>query len=103
MNTSINSPMTTWILLGLVFFAANLPWFSNKLFYVIPVKKTPKNLAWCLLELIVLYFLVGAVTLYAENATFGQIAPQGWEFYAVTGCLFLVFAFPGFVYKVLYK
>ncbi|MEO7344520.1 MAG: DUF2818 family protein, partial [Methylotenera sp.] len=86
---------TTWILLGVVFFAANLPWFSNKLLYVIPVKHTPKNLAWCLLELIVLYFLVGAVALYAENATFGQIAPQDWEFYAVTGCLFLVFAFPG--------
>lgn len=94
---------TTWILLGLVVLAANLPWFSNKLFYVIPVKQAPKNLAWCLLELIVLYFVVGAVALYAENATFGQIAPQAWEFYAVTGCLFLVFAFPGFVYKVLYK
>ena len=86
-NTGLN---TTWILLGLIFFAANLPWFSNKLFYVIPVKETPKNLAWCLLELMVLYFIIGAVALYAENATFGQIAPQ-------------VFAFPGFVYKVLYK
>ncbi len=99
-NTGLS---TTWILLGLIFFAANLPWFSNKLFYVIPVKETPKNLAWCLLELIVLYFIVGAVALYAESATFGQIATQGWEFYAVTGCLFLVFAFPGFVYKVLYE
>ena len=100
-NTASLNP--TWILLGLIFFAANLPWFSNKLFYVIPVKQTPKNLAWCLFELIVLYFLVGAIALYTENSTFGQIAPQGWEFYAVTGCLFLVFAFPGFVYKVLYK
>jgi hypothetical protein len=33
----------------------------------------------------------------------GQLAPQDWEFYAVTRCLFLVFAFPGFVYKVLWK
>jgi len=32
-----------------------------------------------------------------------QIAPQGWEFYAVTGALFLTFAFPGFVYRYLYK
>ena len=100
MTSSLN---TTWILVGLVFFAANLPWFSNKLFYVIPLKRTPKNLAWCLLELFVLYFLVGGVALYAENSTFGQISPQDWEFYAVTGCLFLVFAFPGFVYKVLWK
>ena len=33
----------------------------------------------------------------------GQIAPQGWEFYAVTGALFLTLAFPGFVYRYLYK
>lgn len=100
--------MNNWILLALVFLAANLPWFSNKLFYVIPVKLTPQNghskhLGWCLLELIVLYFVMGAVAKYAEFATLGEIASQGWEFYAVTGCLFLVFAFPGFVYKALWK
>ncbi|MDP3677622.1 MAG: DUF2818 family protein, partial [Methylotenera sp.] len=32
--------MTNWALLGLVFFAANLPWFSNKLFYLIPLKSS---------------------------------------------------------------
>jgi len=41
--------------------------------------------------------------MYTEKATFGQIAHQDWEFYAVTSCLFIVFAFPGFVYKVLWK
>lgn len=97
------SSNVTWILISLIFLAANLPWFSNKLFYMIPIHPTPKNLAWCLLELIVLYFVIGAIALYAENATLGQIAPQDWEFYAVTGCLFLVFAFPGFIYKVLWK
>ncbi|OIQ92800.1 hypothetical protein GALL_252420 [mine drainage metagenome] len=94
---------TTWLLFGLIFFAANLPWFSNKLFYIVPVKHTPKNLGWCLFELIVLYFLIGGVALYAEFATFGQIAHQDWEFYAITACMFIVFAFPGFVYKVLWK
>ena len=95
--------MTNWILLALAIVAANLPWFSNKLFYLITLKRNHKNLAWCLLELIVLYFLMGALAHYAEFATLGQTAPQGWEFYAVTACLFLVFAFPGFVYKVLWK
>ncbi|MDO9366205.1 MAG: DUF2818 family protein [Methylotenera sp.] len=100
--------MTNWALLGLIFFAANLPWFSNKLFYLIPLKSNrqlakSKHLGWCLLELLVLYFAAGAVAWYAERATFGQVSPQDWEFYAVTGCLFLVFAFPGFVYKVLWK
>ncbi len=95
--------MTNWILLALAILAANLPWFSNKLFYVVKLKHSPKNLALCLLELIVLYFLMGALAYYAEFATLGQTAPQGWEFYAVTACLFLVFAFPGFVYKVLWR
>ncbi len=100
MMSSLN---TTWLLLGLIFLAANLPWFSNKLFYIVPVKHIPKNLGWCLFELIVLYFLVGAVALYTEFATFGQVAHQDWEFYAITACMFVVFAFPGFVYKALWK
>ena len=32
-----------------------------------------------------------------------RIAPQGWEFYAITATLFLTLAFPGFVYRYLYK
>ena len=32
----------------------------------------------------------------------GQIYPQGWEFYATTGALFLTLAFPGFVYRYLF-
>lgn len=95
--------MTQIIILLLAFVAANLPWFSNKLFYVIRLKSNAKNLAWCLLELIVLYLVVGAIGFYAEHTTFGQTSPQAWEFYTVTFSLFLVFAFPGFIYKVLWK
>lgn len=97
--------MANWVLLGIIFLAANLPWFSNKFFYVLPLgnNEKSKNLSWCLLELVILYFLSGALAFYAERATFGQVAPQGWEFYAVTSFLFLVFAFPGFIYKTLWK
>jgi hypothetical protein len=45
---------------------------------------------------------VGALGLALEKAD-GQIYPQGWEFYATTGALFLTLAFPGFVYRFLYK
>ena len=95
--------MTQTIILLLAFVAANLPWFSNKLFYVIPLKSNNKNLAWCLLELFVLYLIVGGIGFYAEHATLGQVSAQGWEFYTVTFSLFLVFAFPGFIYKMLWK
>ncbi len=37
------------------------------------------------------------------EARLGQRAPQGWEFYAITAALFLTFAFPGFVYRYLYR
>lgn len=89
-------------LLLLAFIIANLPWFSEKLFYLLPLKAGRKSLAWCLFELIVLYTLVGALTAYAEYAIYGQVSKQGWEFYTVTFSLFLVFAFPGFIYRTLW-
>lgn len=95
--------MTQITILLLAFVAANLPWFSDKLFYLKPLGNPTKNLAWCLLELVVLYLLVGLIALYAEQSTMGLISAQGWEFYTVTFSLFLVFAFPGFIYKVLWK
>ncbi len=59
-----------------------------------------KPLLWRLAELVLLYFVVGAVGLALENHG-GQIAPQGWEFYAVTATMFVTLAFPGFVYRYL--
>jgi hypothetical protein len=37
----------------------------------------------------------------ALEARIGQRHPQGWEFYAATACLFVTFAFPGFVWRYL--
>lgn len=95
--------MTNLVLLLLIFLVANLPWFSNRLFYAIPLKRYPKAFAWCLFELVVLYFVMGAVAFYTERATMGQVAEQNWEFYAVTASLFIVLAFPGFVYKYFWQ
>ena len=66
------------------------------------VARRPKTLGIRLIELLVFYLLVGALGLLLENRV-GQIAAQGWEFYAVTVTLFLTFAFPGFVYRYLFK
>ena len=95
--------MNQIILIVLFLLAANLPWFSDKLFYLIPLKQAPKNVFWCLFELIVLYIGVGALAFLVEKNSLGQVAPQDWEFYATTASLFLVFAFPGFVVKMLWK
>ena len=95
--------MTNQIILLLALAFANSPWFSERLFFVIPVKTQPKNVGWCLLELIVLYFILGFIIRYAEFSKMGQVSSQKWEFYAITACLYLVLAFPGFVYRFFWK
>jgi len=95
--------MTNLILLLLALVFANFPWFSNRLFFVLPVKAQPKNVAWCLFELITLYFVFGFIVRYAEQSKMGQVTPQKWEFYAITACFFLVLAFPGFIYRFFWK
>lgn len=89
------------ILIFLALLLANLPWFSERLFYLIPLHR--KHLGWCLLELIVWYLVVGGMAYWAELSSVGQVARQGWEFYATTGAMFLVFAFPGFVWRHLWR
>ncbi len=81
--------------------AANLPFANNRLLAVVPLARV-KSLFVRLLELVVMYFLVGGLGLALEQRI-GQIAPQTWEFYAVTGALFLTLAFPGFVWRYLFK
>ena len=92
---------SVWLVVLLALLVANLPFISNRLFGVIALK-APKNLAVRLAEMVVWYLVAGGLGLYLEQRS-GQIAPQGWEFYAITGTLFLTFAFPGFTYRYLFK
>ena len=87
------------LLIALAVLAANLPFANQRILLVGPSRST-KSLPIRLAELVLLYFVVGAVGLALENHA-GQIAPQGWEFYAVTGAMFLTLAFPGFVFRYL--
>lgn len=94
--------MEVWILLWLAIVLANLPFLVERILLVMPPKSGEKNLGWRLLELAILYFIVGGIGLMLENKG-GEIHRQGWQFYAVTAALFLVFAFPGFVYRYLWR
>ena len=88
-----------WFVIVLALVGANLPFLTQRLFGLVTLTHS-KSLGLRLLELVVLYFLVGGVGLMLEQRA-GQIAPQGWEFYAVTGALFVTLAFPGFVWRYL--
>ncbi|WP_296508042.1 DUF2818 family protein [Rhodoferax sp.] len=87
-------------LLLLAVAAANFPFVTRKLFGFIGSQE--KTLPLRFIELVILYFVVGGLGLFLERSV-GQIAPQGWEFYAVTGTLFVTLAFPGFVFRYLLK
>ena len=91
-----------WLVIVAAAIAANLPFINHRWMAVGPVAVPRKALVVRLGELVVLYFLVGGFALLLERRA-GQIAVQGWEFYAITGTLFLTLAFPGFVYRYLLR
>lgn len=91
-----------WLVIVLALVAANLPFVNDRWLLVGASAQGRKPLFARALELLALYFVVGAFALALEKRA-GQIAPQGWEFYAVTGALFVTLAFPGFVYRYLMR
>lgn len=90
-----------WFVVLVSFLVANLPFLSHRVMAVVTPAK-PKTLRIRLAELIGFYFLMGVLALLLEKRV-GQIAPQTWEFYAITATLFVTFAYPGFVYRYLLK
>ena len=89
------------VILALV--AANLPFFSQRLFYFGKPLGQGKHFGWHLLELLVGYLLVGLIAALLESKAHGSVYPQRWEFYAVTVFLFFVLAFPGFTARYLWR
>jgi hypothetical protein len=99
----VSQSASVWLVLLLALVAANLPFLNERLLALVPVGTGGrKSLAIRLAELLLLYFIVGGIGLLFERRV-GQIAPQGWEFYAITGALFIVLAFPGFTWRYLLK
>jgi hypothetical protein len=97
----VSNTVSVWLVIVAAFLAANLPFMNQRLLGVVPLRK-PKPLALRLAELVAMYFAAGGLGLLLEQHA-GQIAPQGWEFYAITGALFITFAFPGFIWRYLWK
>ncbi len=91
-----------WLIVLLAVAAANLPFMNQRLFAFVPLGATRKSTWIRIGELIVLYFVVGALGFMLE-ARAGNRFDQGWQFYAITFCLFVVFAFPGFTFQYLVK
>ena len=96
--------LSSWLVIAVALALANLPFVNESLFGVIPLRgKDGRKSAWTrVFELLVLYFVTGAVA-YALEARIGNVFAQVKEFYMITVPLFVVLAFPGFVLRYLRK
>ncbi|MDR1423828.1 MAG: DUF2818 family protein [Azoarcus sp.] len=91
-----------WVVLGLAFIAANLPFLFERVLFVLP-SPGGKAFGWRVLELVLLWLIVGIFAAVLEQGAYGVVYRQGWEFYVATLCLFVVFAFPGFIHRYLWR
>ena len=98
----MSSSASGWFVIVLALLCANLPFVNQRLFAIAPLRWLKKPLWLRLGELVVAYAIAGAVG-FAVEASLGNAFPQGWQFYAVTACMMLVFAFPGFTWQYLVK
>jgi hypothetical protein len=98
----VDVSLSSWFVILLAVLAANLPFFNERLFAIFPIGKPVKPFWMRLTELLILYLIVRGIA-YVLEARIGNAFPQRWEFYAITVCLFLVLAYPGFVFRYLRK
>ncbi len=99
----MNSTTAAWAVVLAALVAANLPFVNERWLALWPRRAgLPKPWLGRLVELVLFYLVVGLMGVGLEWRE-GQVAPQGWEFYAITGTLFLTLAFPGFVYRYLMR
>ena len=93
---TIQSAQLILFLLALV--AANLPWLSARIFFLVrPAGE--KRAIWRWAEWLAFYVLVLLAAQGMERKINGEVYSQDWEFYVATICVFAVFALPGFLYR----
>lgn len=92
--------LESWLFILVALVAANLAFVSSKFLFIKPLEQ--KHVGWCLLEMLIWYVVIGLIG-YSLETLMGNVFPKRWEFFAVTVCLFLVAAFPGFTWRFLVK
>ncbi len=95
----MSATAATWLLIAIALVCANLPWLNDRILLVRRPASGIKGIRWRWLEWLLLYLLTGLIAFGLEQKLNGERYPQGWEFYVVTFCIFLVFALPGLIYR----
>ena len=92
--------LSSWFVIALALAAANLPFLNERLLGFLPVGRPFKPFWLRLIEMALLYSALGVIA-YLLESRIGNTFVQRWEFFAVTACLFVVLAYPGFVFRYL--
>ncbi len=102
----MNQTLAAWLLIGIALVTANLPFLTERVFGLIPFKHNGSVAVkpfWLrFVELMCGFFFCGAVGMAFESSL-GNRFSQTWEFYAITLSLYFVLAYPGFVYRYLFR
>ncbi|MGL4574589.1 MAG: DUF2818 family protein [Burkholderiaceae bacterium] len=81
------------------FVAASLPFFFSRWALVLARPSAKPFILYAVESFVLFAFVVGGFAVWEARS--GQRSPQDWEYYAVMVCLWLVAAFPGFVWRFL--
>ena len=102
----MNQTLAVWLLIALALVSANLPFLTERVFAVLPWKQAGRPRSsrsgcvwwkcWCSIW-------SWARWVSPSSPRWATAFPRPGEFYAITLSLFLVLAYPGFVYRYLFK
>ncbi len=95
----MNQNIAIYLLIATAFVLANLPWlFERRLFLFIDLKRIKPF--WLGLVEWGVYFSLSVLFGYLlEKRVMGTVSPQDWEFWVTVFFMFMIFAFPGFIYR----
>jgi hypothetical protein len=102
----MNQTLAVWLLIALAAVTANLPFLSERVFAIFRWRRhgalAVKPFWLRMVEVLVFFVIVGLLG-FAFEAALGNPFRQGWQFYAIALCLYLVLGYPGFVIRYLRK
>ncbi len=102
----MNQTLAFVVLIALMVVAANIPFVSERVLGIFTWKRggqpAVKSFWLRFLEVLVFYGVVIAIG-FAFEAQLGNRFVQTWEFFAITLGVFLVCAYPGFVWRYLMR
>lgn len=93
---NITAAAVVWLVSGFVL--ANWPFFTEKKFFLFGLGF--KTMGFRIVELSVGFALLLAIG-FGLEASIGRLQTQTWNFYAISLCVFLLMAYPGFVWRYL--